>query len=212
MTASDISKQFKTVLASASPRRRELLELVGMEFEVWPSDKEEVITCTDPSEICTELSRRKAVDVASQVRTYNENHKDLTTEQDILVIGADTIVAKAGEVFGKPKDEEDASRMLHALSGSTHSVFTGVTFVFMKGNGRVGEYTFFDETKVTFYPLDDEEIQDYIGREDVLDKAGAYGIQNSAAAFVRSIEGDYSNVVGLPVARIIQELKQLLAP
>jgi len=210
MTVKQINNDFRIVLASASPRRKELLELVGIEFEIWPSDKEEVITSKNPKDICTQLSRTKALDVASQIRTYNESHKDLTTETDILVIGADTIVAKGDEVFGKPVDEADAVRMLRELSGCTHSVFTGVTLVFMSREGRVGEHTFFEETKVTFYPLDDEEIEEYTATGDALDKAGAYGIQTKSAAFVKSVDGDFYNVVGLPVARLLREIKKIM--
>lgn len=209
MTVNDLNNSFKIVLASSSPRRKEILELVGMEFDIWPSQKEEIITESVPEKICTELSRQKALDVASSIRTYNDSHKDLTTEGDILIIGADTIVAKGDEVLGKPKDDADAARMLKLLSGSTHSVYTGVTLVFMSGNGRVGEHTFFEETKVTFYPMGDDEIDRYVASGDASDKAGAYGIQNGAAAFVKSIDGDYYNVVGLPVARILQELKRI---
>ena len=210
MTVNDINKEFKIVLASASPRRKDLLELAGFEFDIWPSDKEEKVTESDPARVCTELSRQKALDVASWIRTYNETHKDLTSEGDILVIGADTIVAKGSVILGKPENDESAKKMLALLSGSTHSVFTGVTFVFMSKSGRVGEHTFFEETKVTFYPMDDVEIDDYVATGDALDKAGAYGIQSGATAYVKSIEGDYYNVVGLPIARILQELKHLL--
>ena len=210
MTVKQINNDFRIVLASASPRRKELLELVGIEFEIWPSDKEEVITSKNPKDICTQLSRTKALDVASQIRTYNESHKDLTTETDILVIGADTIVAKGDEVFGKPVDEADAVRMLRELSGCTHSVFTGVTLVFMSREGRVGEHTFFEETKVTFYPLDDEEIEEYAVTGDALDKAGAYGIQTKSAAFVKSVDGDFYNVVGLPVSGLLREIKRIM--
>ncbi len=208
--ADRLNNEFKIVLASASPRRKQLMELVGLEFEIWPSDAEEKVSETEPKDICTQLSKQKALDVASRIRTYNEAHRDLTTETDILVIGADTIVAKGNTVFGKPKDDEDAVRMLKSLSGCTHSVFTGVTLVFMNREGRVGEHTFYDETKVSFYPVDEEEIRAYVGREDVLDKAGAYGIQTGAAAFVRSIEGDFYNVVGLPIARILDEIRNIL--
>ena len=210
MTTKQINNDFRIVLASGSPRRKELLELAGLEFEIWPSDKEEVAADTDPGKICTQLSRSKALDVASQIRTYNDTHKDLTTETDILVIGADTIVVKDDTILGKPRDEEDAVRMLKLLSGCTHSVFTGVTLVFMSRNGRVGEHTFFDETKVTFYPLEEAEIEEYTATGDALDKAGAYGIQTKSAVFVKCIEGDFYNVVGLPVARLLQELKSIL--
>ena len=208
--AESISKDFKIILASASPRRKQLLELAGFEFDIWPSDREEVITKKIPEEICVELSKQKAIDVASSIRTYNDLHKELTTETDILVIGADTIVVKDGSILGKPKDEEDAVSMLKALSGNTHSVYTGVTFVFSGKDGRVGEYSFYEETKVSFYPLDDEDIKSYVGSGDAMDKAGSYGIQTGAATFVRSIEGDYYNVVGLPIARVIHELKRLI--
>ena len=201
---------YKIVLASASPRRKELMELAGMEFEIWPSDKEEVVTATEPSEVCRQLSKQKALDVAASIRTYNDNHPDITTSQDILVIGADTIVTLDGEILGKPADEDEAKHMLGRLSGRAHSVFTGVTFVFMSREGRVGEYTFFEETKVTFYEISKEEIEEYVATKDPLDKAGAYGIQSGAAVFVKGIEGDYYNVVGLPIARLLWELKHLL--
>ena len=210
MTINELNDKFKIVLASASPRRREILELVGVEFDVWPSDKEEDAPSSDPEEVCMHLSRVKALDVASQIKTYNELHKDVTTDGDILVIGADTIVVKDGVILGKPADDADAVRMLMFLSGSTHSVYTGVSFVFMSKSGRVGEYTFCEETKVTFYPFGQKEAEYYVGADEVLDKAGAYGIQNKAAAFVRSIEGDYYNVVGLPIARILHELEEFI--
>ena len=210
MTINELNDKFKIVLASASPRRREILEFVGVEFDVWPSDKEEDAPSSDPEEVCMHLSRVKALDVASQIKTYNELHKDVTTDGDILVIGADTIVVKDGVILGKPADDADAVRMLMFLSGSTHSVYTGVSFVFMSKSGRVGEYTFCEETKVTFYPFGQKEAEYYVGADEVLDKAGAYGIQNKAAAFVRSIEGDYYNVVGLPIARILHELEEFI--
>lgn len=210
MTADDINKSFKTVLASASPRRKDILELVGIEFDIWPSEKEETVNETSPEKVCTALSRMKALDVAAQIRTYNDSHKDLTTAGDILVIGADTIVALGNEILGKPADDADAVRMLKLLSGNTHSVFTGVTLVFMSRSGRVGEHTFYEETKVSFYPMEDDEIDRYVATGEASDKAGAYGIQGKAAAFVRSIDGDYYNVVGLPAARILHELKEIM--
>lgn len=200
---------YKIVLASGSPRRKELMELAGFEFEIWPSTKEEVISETKPSMVCGELSKQKALDVAASIKTYNENHPDITTDQDILVIGADTIVALENEILGKPKDEADAVRMLQMLSGKTHSVFTGVTFVFMSKDGRAGEYSFTEETKVSFFELTNEEIRSYVESGDPLDKAGAYGIQTGAATFVRGIEGDFYNVMGLPIARLVHELRAL---
>ena len=197
------------ILASASPRRKELLEQIGAEFVICPAKGEEVITETDPSAVVMELSRQKAEEVAHGVLIYNEQHSDLTTPQDILVIGADTVVAYENQILGKPKDEEDARRMLTMLSGKTHSVYTGVTFVFIDKEGRTGEHCFFEKTDVCMYPLKEEEIDRYIQSGDPMDKAGSYGIQGRFAIHIKEIRGDYNNVVGLPVARLYQELQKL---
>ena len=197
------------ILASASPRRKELLEQIGAEFVICPAKGEEVITETDPSAVVMELSRQKAEEVAYGGIIYNEQHADLTTPQDILVIGADTVVAYENQILGKPKDEEDARRMLTMLSGKTHSVYTGVTFVFIDKEGRTGEHCFFEKTDVCMYPLKEEEIDRYIQSGDPMDKAGSYGIQGRFAIHIKEIRGDYNNVVGLPVARLYQELQKL---
>lgn len=197
------------ILASASPRRKELLEQIGAEFVICPAKGEEVITETDPSAVVMELSRQKAEEVAYGVLIYNEQHADLATPQDILVIGADTVVAYENQILGKPKDEEDARRMLMMLSGKTHSVYTGVTFVFIDKEGRTGEHCFFEKTDVCMYPLKEEEIDRYIQSGDPMDKAGSYGIQGRFAIHIKEIRGDYNNVVGLPVARLYQELQKL---
>ena len=197
------------ILASASPRRKELLEQIGAEFVICPAKGEEVITETDPSAVVMELSRQKAEEVAYGVLIYNEQHADLATPQDILVIGADTVVAYENQILGKPKDEEDARRMLTMLSGNTHSVYTGVTFVFIDKEGRTGEHCFFEKTDVCMYPLKEEEIDRYIQSGDPMDKAGSYGIQGRFAIHIKEIRGDYNNVVGLPVARLYQELQKL---
>lgn len=205
-----VNEKFRVVLASASPRRSELLRLTGMEFEVWPSQKEEPAPALVPAGYCTHLSRTKALDVAAQIKAYNDSHPELTTATDILVAGADTIVAKGDLILGKPADEDNARSMLRLLSGDCHSVYTGVTLVFISREGRVGEHTFYEETKVTFYPLSDEDIDDYVSTGDPLDKAGSYGIQSGAAPFVKCIEGDYCNVVGLPIGRMLKELSLIL--
>lgn len=197
------------ILASASPRRKELLEQIGAEFVICPAKGEEVITETDPSAVVMELSRQKAEEVAYGVLIYNEQHADLATPQDILVIGADTVVAYENQILGKPKDEEDARRMLTMLSGKTHSVYTGVTFVFIDKEGRTGEHCFFEKTDVCMYPLKEEEVDRYIQSGDPMDKAGSYGIQGRFAIHIKEIRGDYNNVVGLPVARLYQELQKL---
>ena len=135
--------------------------------------------------------------------TYNEQHAELVTPQDILVIGADTVVAYENQILGKPKNEEDARHMLLMLSGKTHSVYTGVTFVFIDKDGRTGEHCFYEKTDVSMYTLAEEEIDRYISSGDPMDKAGSFAIH------IKGIQGDYNNVVGLPVARLYQELKKL---
>lgn len=188
-------KQF--ILASASPRRRELLEQIGVEFAVVPSEAPEVITKSLPSEVVEELSLQKATDVAEQV-------------EEGIILGADTIVCQNGAIMGKPKDRADAARMLQALQGEEHSVFTGVTILVKEGGSLVASQTFSQETKVYVYEMTDEEIQRYIDTGEPMDKAGAYGIQGRFAAYVEGIEGDYNNVVGLPVSAVWQAVKEFL--
>lgn len=181
------------ILASASPRRRELLSQIGLEFTVLPSEVEEKITSREPVAVVQELSWQKAADVAERTKNV-----------DGIVLGADTIVVYEGEILGKPADEKDAKRMISMLQGKTHSVYTGVTLIC--GDQTI---TFAEETKVSMYPMTEEEICWYASSGEPLDKAGAYGIQGLCARFIRSIQGDYNNVVGLPVARIYQELKKI---
>lgn len=179
------------ILASQSPRRRELMALTDLEFIVKPSDADENVTQNlSPKETVEFLSLKKAL--------------ALKNENDII-IGADTVVSIDGKILGKPKDEKDAYNMLKILSGRTHSVYTGVTVI---KNERTE--TFSCETKVTFYPISDEEIKDYVKTGEPLDKAGAYGIQLKGGLFVEKIEGDYNNVVGLPIARLLKILKTFL--
>ncbi len=181
----------KLILASGSPRRKEILTQVGLEFTVIKSDVEEVITKTDPAEIVMELSAQKAQDVYSK----------LEAPEEYLVLGSDTVVAFDKKVLGKPEDEEGAYAMLSMLSGRKHSVFTGVTLV-----SDEGVDTFYEETQVEFYEMTEEEIWAYIRTGEPMDKAGAYGIQGKAAAFIRGIHGDYYNVVGLPVAAVMHRM------
>ena len=167
----------RIVLASASPRRKELLEQIGLEFEICPAKGEEVITAGSVDGAVLELSSQKAEEVAAGILSYNEIHPDLVTPQDILVIGADTVVACDGNILGKPRDEADAAHMLSMLSGHTHSVYTGVTLVFIDKNGRTGETSFYEKTDVCMYPLDDAEIRRYIAGGEPMDKAGSYGVE-----------------------------------
>lgn len=197
------------ILASASPRRKELLEQIGLEFEICPAKGEEIITKTIPQEVVMELSKQKAEEVAAMVVGFQKENQDITTPSDILVIGADTVVAYEGNILGKPKDEEDAKRMLTMLSGNTHSVFTGVTLVLIDKSGRVGELVFYEKTDVSMHTMSEEEIVRYVASGEPMDKAGAYGIQGKCAIYVEKITGDYNNVVGLPIARIYQELKKI---
>lgn len=186
----------KLILASASPRRKELLEQAGAVFEICPAKGEEVITGKNPAEAVMELALNKAREVA-----------DMGGE-DILVLGADTVVVHDGRILGKPKDEQDAVRMLTELSGNTHSVFTGVA-VIQKTGGSEKVCNFNEETRVTMYPMSRDEIEAYVKTKEPMDKAGAYGIQGKGAVFIEKIMGDYNNVVGLPIARLYQEMRQL---
>ncbi len=186
----------RLVLASASPRRRELLAQIGAEFEVLPAQGEEHISTTKPEQAVVELSRQKAEEVAGLAAAQGRT----------LILGADTIVAFQGEILGKPKDEADAARMLHMLSGNTHSVFTGVAAILMEGRKTVKSISFFEETQVTMYPMAELEINRYIATGEPMDKAGAYGIQGKCAIFIEKIIGDYNNVVGLPLAALYQNL------
>ena len=201
--------KYKIVLASQSPRRKQLLEQIGFEFEICPSNKEEIITSTIPEKVCVELSEQKALDVAASIKGFIGENPKIATPSDLLIIGADTIVAVDGEILGKPIDEEDAYRMLCKLSGNTHCVYTGVTFVFVSKDGRVGKHSFFEATQVTFYDVKDEYIKEYIESGEPMDKAGSYGIQGKFARHVKCISGDYYNIVGLPVGRIHHELEEL---
>lgn len=183
----------KLILASGSPRRKEILEQVGLTFLVCPSEVEEVITKEKPSEIVMELSKQKAEDVYKKM-----------ADRDAIVIGADTVVALDGKILGKPKDREEAEAMLFMLSGKKHCVYTGVTLI-----AEEKTITFYEETEVEFYPLTKAEVDAYLASEESYDKAGAYGIQGKAAAFIKGICGDYYNVVGLPIAKLMRNLQKM---
>lgn len=187
----------KVILASASPRRRELLNQVGIDPVIMPSHVEEVIASTEPDQVVMELSVQKAEDVAAAYRG-----------QDVVVIGADTVVVADGKILGKPKDREDAIRMVTLLAGRSHQVYTGVTLVFCGADrGKDGKtVTFAEETEVWIYPMDRTQVERYVDTGEPMDKAGAYGIQGYFAAYIQGIRGDYTNVVGLPVGRVCQTL------
>lgn len=200
----------KIVLASASPRRRELLLQIGIPFTVLTSACEEKINSAIPSDVVCELSRQKAEDVFRKLAEGAlPAEKEVSAKEEFLVIGADTIVAFGGRILGKPENEKQAVKMLTELSGNTHEVYTGVTFCY-KDKGKEKVHTFFEKTEVTFYPMSRQEIEAYVATKDPMDKAGAYGIQGQCAAYIKEIRGDYNNVVGLPVGRLYQELKECL--
>lgn len=208
----------RLVLASASPRRRELLSQIGLEFTVMPSKKEENAKATEAGALVQELSRQKAVDIWEQLSGGQGQNPDADQEQiseetqepnlngkrqpELLVIGADTVVCCEGKILGKPHSREAAAEMLTALQGRSHEVYTGVTLY-----SQSETVTFFECTQVEFYPMTEVEISEYIDSKEPMDKAGAYGIQGLGARFVKGIRGDYNNVVGLPVGHLYQELK-----
>lgn len=179
------------ILASGSPRRQELLKLITEDFTVHPVDADETLPQGMPVEMAAAfLADLKAKEAA---RLF----------PDDIVIGCDTVVILGDEIMGKPRDREDAHRMLRALSGESHSVLTGTSLYHGKQTS-----VFTTETLVTFYPLSDAEIEAYLDTGEPFDKAGAYGIQGKGALLVQGIEGDYFNVVGLPVAALSRALRQ----
>ena len=186
------------ILASKSPRRQELLARTGIEFEVIPSDMDEIITKEIPSDVVMELAQQKAKHV----------YDKLESKENTVVIGSDTIVVYRDEILGKPIDKQDAYDMLSMLADRTHQVYTGVSLIINK-NGVLTEKTFFEKTDVTFYPVYKEDLRRYVESGDPLDKAGSYGIQGDFSIHIKEIHGDYNNVVGLPIGRLYQELKNI---
>ena len=182
----------RIVLASQSPRRRELLARICPEFDVIPSGAAEEMDTTDVRRAVEHLALKKAEFVALE-------------EKDAVVIGADTIVVQDGKILGKPVDEDDAFRMIRSLSGRVHEVYTGCAVVLPGGTAEA----FSEETKVHVAPMTDGEIRDYIATGEPMDKAGAYGIQGAFAPFIVGIEGDYYNVVGLPLCRLYHVLREI---
>ena len=190
----------KIILASASPRRKELLEQIGVDFEIAVSDKETEIDCMDPVEACRKQAYNKALDIV-------EKSKLKYGDKDFVVISADTIVAIEGKILGKPKDKSEARKMLKSLSGRKHRVYTAVCVY----NSLKDSYeSFVEDTPVEVARLSSEEIEDYLEKKEPYDKAGAYAIQGYFSRYIVGIEGDYYNVMGLPVGRLYRDyLKKL---
>ncbi len=182
----------KIILASSSPRRRELLANAELKFDVCIKNVDETPPeGLAPAEAVEYIAKKKALAISA-------------IAEDAIVIGADTVVVLDGKVMGKPKDKEHACQMLSALSGKEHEVITGVCLAY---DGK--EETFHCVSKVRFWDLSDEEIKHYVTGGEPMDKAGAYGIQGKGSVLVESIEGDYFNIVGLPVSRVVREIRRI---
>ena len=183
----------KLILASGSPRRKEILQKLKLDFEVQPSDFEEDMTLDlSPGELAKTLSLGKAKDIAEK-------------NKDAIVVGADTFIYFEGKKLGKPKDKKDAFKTLSSIGGKSHSVFTGFTVIDSSTNKTISKSV---ETKVFIKLLTTEEINDYVDTGEPLDKAGAYGIQGLGALIVEHIEGDFFNVMGLPLFELGHTLKE----
>lgn len=207
------TENIRIILASKSPRRKELIEGVGFKTLIIPSDADENIEEKDPAELVKKLSEIKALSVYEFIKdkagkvvgnSNNAGKTEFNISENDIVLGADTVVYAGGKILGKPADKDEAREMIRLLAGNVHSVFTGFTLVFSDGR-KITDYS---ETKVYVYPMNDEEIEDYISTNEPYDKAGAYGIQGIFGRYVEKIDGDYNNVVGLPVSKILYLLKE----
>lgn len=193
---------YKIILASESPRRKELMDMMEVEYITRPANIVEEIDTTDPQEMVKGLSKMK-VDFIYETLAAEEQEKNL------IIIGADTMVFHKGQALGKPKDEEDAKAMIRSLSGDAHEVCTGVYILIKEKHIDAKGLSFVESTKVYVEHISEEEIEWYVSTKEPMDKAGAYGIQGKFGIFIHKVEGDYSNVVGFPVARIYKELKKI---
>ncbi|MBQ8846754.1 MAG: septum formation protein Maf [Lachnospiraceae bacterium] len=189
--------KYRIVLASGSPRRKEILAGIGASYEVIVSDCDESTVVTEPVELVKELSYRKAEVVA----------KDLTGP--VIVIGADTVVVYNGSILGKPKDRADAKRMISMLADDTHQVYTGVSLIVKEDVGEQKVITFAECSEVSVDAMTDRQIEEYLDTGEGEDKAGSYAVQGIFAVHIKGIKGDYFNIVGLPVAGIYKRLYEI---
>lgn len=191
----------KIILASASPRRREILAGFGLKFDIITADVDENVSADGktPPMIVEEISRRKALAVYE--RMCQERHSN---GDDTLIIAADTVVCSEGEILGKPHSRADAKRMLEGYSGKTHSVISAVTTVRFNGTDEPKIESFHDISYVTFKKMTDKEIEYYLDTDEPYDKAGAYAVQGFASLFIERIEGSFYNIVGLPVQKLYE--------
>ncbi|MGN6711902.1 Maf family protein [Anaerocolumna jejuensis] len=185
---------YKIILASGSPRRKEILEQAGVDFEIKASNAEEITDKTNPPEMVEDLARLKAEEIKKK------------EEGEVLIISADTLVFLEGCPLGKPKGREDAYQMLSSLSGRKHEVYTGVAIIIREKGKAEKELVFHQMSRVEVETLSKEQIEAYIASGEPFDKAGAYAIQGKFAVHISGIEGEYNNIVGLPIARIYHEL------
>ena len=195
----------RIILGSASPRRRELLQLMGVKFEVLASEAEEHYHSILPPDIVKELALMKAQNVSELLL------KQASWKEDIcVVIGADTIVVKDGQIMGKPKSQEDAFEMIKSLQGRTHEVYTGVALLECSDKGVYVRANHAEETKVFVHEMEDWEIREYISSGEAMDKAGAYAIQGSFAVHISKIDGNYNSIMGLPISKLYDVIKKYI--
>ena len=188
----------KIILASGSPRRKELLLQIGIVPEIIVSHVEEKITSDIPAEVVMSLAEQKAVDVAKEM------------PEGTVILGSDTVVAADGKILGKPKSHEEAYEMIRCLAGRSHQVYTGVCIVKKGPEGEADTVvSFYDETDVNVSPMTEKEIREYADSEEPMDKAGSYAVQGFFARYIDGLKGSYANVMGLPVHLVYQELKKL---
>lgn len=188
----------KIILASGSPRRKELLLQIGIVPEIIVSHVEEKITSDIPAEVVMSLAEQKAVDVAKEM------------PEGTVILGSDTVVAADGKILGKPKSHEEAYEMIRRLAGRSHQVYTGVCLVKKGPEGEADTVvSFYDETDVNVSPMTEKEIREYADSEEPMDKAGSYAVQGFFARYIDGLKGSYANVMGLPVHLVYQELKKL---
>ncbi|WP_096908718.1 Maf family protein [Halobacteriovorax marinus] len=197
-----LNKKMKLILASSSPRRRELLGWLNIPFEIVGSGVEEITEKTIPTEVATDLAALKGRDILDVLRKRGEENP--------FIIASDTIVTYEDKIYGKPKDVSDAKRMLLELEGKRHSVVTGVYLSYIDDSGEVHERIFSATSQVTFEKIDRDILDIYLESGESLDKAGAYGIQGRSLCFISKVEGSYSNVVGFPISDFLREFKDFL--
>lgn len=200
-------EKWKLILASGSPRRKELLLQAGLDFEVQVSDVEEIVNTSIPEELVVSLARQKAGAVCSMLLEREKNEERQRGDKREIILAADTVVAYEQSILGKPKDRDEAVRMINLLQGKTHQVYTGVVLMDMKEQREI--VTFAEKTDVLVRKMTVPQIEAYVDTGEPYDKAGGYGIQGGFAAYIPEIRGDYYNVVGLPLSRVCQELDKL---